>query len=136
MKLSLTQKRILGAATLWMLVYPFVFLVLWFAMFAAMLTMIDSRGDPPIAFFAILICSMPITFFTVFLNLVLMGIYWAHIIKNNTTADVWRIIFGICIFLFAYFAMPIYFYFFVWRDETPTWARPNTPAQSVSPVVP
>lgn len=136
MKLSTTQKRIIGVATLWMLLYPLVFIVLWFAMFASMFATINSRGEPPVAFFAIFVCTMPIHFFSAFLSLALMGFYWAHIIKNTTTADVWRIIFGVGIYVFGYFAMPLYFYFFVWREETPTWARPTPPQQSIAPVVP
>ncbi len=136
MKLSKTQKRIIGAVTLWMLVYPLVFIVLWFAGFTGIFSRVALRGEPPIAFFAIFMCAGLIYLLSVFLNVALMGFYWAYIIKNTTTADVWRIIFGVGIYVFGYFAMPLYFYVFVWREETPTWARPTPPPKSIAPVVP
>jgi hypothetical protein len=127
MKLSKNQKIIVGAATLWLLIYPFVFVLAWFGMLASILFTTAARREPPFAFFGILFCFMPFHFLTIALSVALMAFYWAHLIKNTTTSDTLRIIFGITIFWFGYFVMPIYFYFFVWRDETPQWARPAQP---------
>ncbi|MBI4674308.1 MAG: hypothetical protein HY741_21910 [Chloroflexi bacterium] len=126
MKLSRNQKLTIGAATLWMLVYPLVFVFLWLATFGSIIMTATTRQEPPFALFGIFACIMPFHFLTIAISLGLMAFYWAHIIKNTTTSDALRIIFGVGIFWFGYLAMPIYFYFFVWRDETPTWARPST----------
>ena len=131
MKLSLTQKRIVGAATFWVLLYPFLFVAVWFAAFAGIMATAISRQEPPIALFALMFCFMPFHFLTIALSLGLMVFYWAHIIKNNAASDTWRILFGVTIFWFGYFVMPVYFVLFVWRDETPNWARavpPPSPA--------
>ena len=127
MKLDKNQKLIVGTGTLWMLAYPFIFLCVWFAMFATILATASARREPPPALFGIFFCTMPFHFLTIAISIALMIFYWAHIIKNNGASDTWRIIFGVTIFWFGYFAMPIYFYFFVWRDEIPQWARANVP---------
>ncbi|MCI0477826.1 MAG: hypothetical protein L0Y55_16415 [Anaerolineales bacterium] len=135
MKLTRNQKYVVGASTLWMLAYPLLFVVMWFAMVASMFVAINARNEPPFAFFGLFMCIMPFHFLTIGISLALMAFYWAHIIKNVTTSDTLRIIFGIGIFMFGYIAMPIYFYFFVWRDETPAWARPSAPPSAAPPNV-
>lgn len=134
MKLSRNQKLVVGAATLWMLVYPILFFLAWFGMVASIFFTAAARREPPFAFFGIFFCLMPFHFLTIAISFVLMAFYWAHIIKNITTSDTLRIIFGITIFWFGYFVMPIYFYFFVWRDETPQWARPAPPPPLPAPA--
>lgn len=133
MKLSHNQKLAVGAATLWIVLYPFVFIAAWLAIFAGLVLSASTRQQPPFAFLGILLCFMPIHFLTIGLDFVLMAFYWAHIIKNTSVSDALRIIFGITIFWFGYFAMPIYFYFFVWREETPQWARPPAPLPASLP---
>lgn len=133
MKLGRNQKLVVGAATLWMLAYPFLFLMLWFGMFATIFTSVAARNEPPPApFFGIFLCVLPLHLLTIGVMFALMIFYWAHIIKNTTTSDTLRVLFGVGIFWFGYFVMPFYFFFFVWRDETPAWARtqPTSSAQT------
>lgn len=138
MKLALSrnQKLIVGAATLWMLVYPLFFILMWFVTVAGIAMTAAVREEPPVALFGIFFCVMPFHILTIVLSFVLMAFYWAHIIKNAETSDALRIIFGIGIFLFGYLAMPIYFVFFIWRDEIPIWARTPVPPAPVSTPLP
>jgi hypothetical protein len=133
MKLSRNWKLAVGAATLWTLVYPFLFIKAWFVMFASTFLTAAARREPPMAFFGILFCFMPFHFLTIALTFALMAFYWAHIIKNTTMSDTLRIIFGVAIFWLGYFAMPIYFVLIVWRDETPQWARASAPPAAPAP---
>lgn len=140
MKLSQHQKLVVGLATLWMLVYPLLFLCVWFAMFGTVILTARARSEPPAALVSVMLCMMPFHFLTIAVSIALMVFYWAHIIKNTGMSDALRIIFGVAIFWFGYFAMPLYFIFFVWRAETPQWARPKQatpiPAQTDAPVAP
>ncbi len=127
MKLSRNQKLVIGAATLWTTCYPFIFLLVWLAMFATIFFTAAARRESPLALWSVLVCFMPFHLMTLALAMALTLFYWAHIIKNNAMSDALRIIFGVAIFWFGYLAMPIYFPVAVWRDETPQWARPSAP---------
>lgn len=136
MKLSRNQKLVVGGATLWMLVYPLLFICGWLMMVTIIATTANARQGPPPVLFAPLACIFPIHLLTIGIIFALMIFYWAHIIKNNAAADVWRIIFGVGVFLFGFIAMPLYFIFFVWRAETPEWARPKPPSSDTNVLVP
>lgn len=124
MILSQRQKVFVALTTAWALVYPFLFFAVVLVLtFGAASLSIEQQGEgPPFLFFAI----FPFHCLTILITLGLMAFYLAHIIKNTLVSDTLRVIFGVGVFMMPYIAMPIYYFFFIWRDEdVPSWARPK-----------
>jgi len=121
MILTQRQKILAGLATAWTLLYPLLFfaVALLLTLGVAVIPVDQQSSGPPVLFFAI----FPLHCLTIVIMLGLMVFYLAHIIKNRSVSDSVRVVFGVGIYLMPYIAMPIYYYFFIWRDDIPGWAR-------------
>lgn len=126
MRLSRPLKLALGAATIWVTLYPLLFLAVWLLMalgiaFAANSAPAPSAGPPPlflIPFFAI----FPLHCMTIVLLIGLQVIYLILAIKNTALPDTLRIVFGVGAFFMPFVAMPVYYVLCVWRETPPRWA--------------
>ena len=125
MKLTHNQKILVALATAWVLAYPLLFfgVVFLFTLGMAAMLVDDPTAFPGFVFAAIL----PLHCLTIIVQIALMAFYLAHVIKNTTASDTARIILGVGSFFMPYVAMPIYFYFFIWREDPPEWGRAVTP---------
>ena len=121
MILTQRQKILAGLATAWTLLYPLLFfaVALLLTLGVAVMPVDQQSSGPPVLFFAI----FPLHCLTILIMLGLMVFYLAHIIKNRSVSDNVRVVFGVGIYLMPYIAMPVYYYFFIWRDDIPAWAR-------------
>lgn len=123
MQLGKPVKILVGLGTLWLSVYPLLFLAVWLFMALGMglLANIPSQTEPPFfmfPFFAI----FPLHCFTILLQFVLMAFYLIHVIKNTTAAETVKIILGVGCFFMPFIAMPVYFYIYIWLETPPAWA--------------
>jgi hypothetical protein len=120
-----TSKLLIGIGTLWVLLYPLLFMVVWFLMFFGVQS---SPSDPGFGlFFAI----FPLHCLTILLGFALDAVYLYHIIKNTAASDVIRVILAVGVFTLPFVAMPIYYYLFIWREQPPAWALAQQPPQQM-----
>ena len=135
MKLNKPVKILVGLATLWFAIYPFLFFAVWLLMFGGILVSAESSSsDFPLAVIPFL-AIFPLHFCTIFLSFILMAFYLVHVIKNTTGHETIRIILALGNFFMPFLSMPIYFYLFIWLENPPDWALAPKPAVS-SPTVP
>lgn len=123
MTLTRRQKILAGLVTAWALFYPFLFfaLALLLTLGVSVLPVDPQSPGPPLLFSAI----FPLHCLTILITLGLMVFYMAHIVRNTLVSDNLRVIFGVGVFLMPYLTMPIYYYYFIWREDIPTWSRPK-----------
>jgi hypothetical protein len=138
MQLNKLSKILVGLGTLWMILYPLLFMALWLFLvvgmgFSSFITINTSQPNLPffplpfLTFFAI----FPLHCFTILLQFVLMGFYLIHVVKNTTASESVRIILGIGCFFMPFIAMPVYYYAYIWLETPPAWALP---AQAAPPA--
>lgn len=120
MKLNQPIKILVGLGTIWMLLYPLVFVA--FILFVPLIPL-ELEINLSYLFFNVfgmlIILSLPI-------QIGLMLFYLIHVIKNKTASEVVRIILGIGLFLMPVIAMPVYYFTYIWRDSPPDWAIADT----------
>ncbi len=121
LKISQPIKILVGVGTAWLILYPLLFIVVWFTMFTGFMSLGEGVGPP--AFITYLFPAiLPLHCLTIITQLALMAFYLYHVIKNNAASDVLRVILGIGVFFLPYVAMPIYFFLYVWPHQPPRWA--------------
>lgn len=123
MQLNKPLKILVGLGTLWLSIYPLLFLAVWLFMAMGMGFFVNapSQTEPPffiLPFFAI----FPLHCLTILLQFVLMAFYLIHVIKNTKADETVKIILGVGCFFIPFIAMPVYFYVYIWLDTPPTWA--------------
>lgn len=123
MKLNKSIKLLVGGGTFWLLFYPLLFIVIWFLAIPGF--MFSPSPESPFSMFSMFDLIFPVHCLTAIMQLVLMGFYLFHIIKNTLVSDTIRAIFGVGIFFMPFIAMPVYYYFFIWIDSPPKWALPQ-----------
>ena len=131
MNLNKTWKIVIGLGSLWVICYPFIFMAFIFAIIgSAAFASGNGNESPPVFILSFFFIVFPLIFFSSFLQLGLSGFYLAHVIKNKTTSDVLRIIFGIGAFYMPIIAMPFYYFVFIWPDSPPSWALETNKASA------
>jgi hypothetical protein len=126
MKISKPWKILIGLVTLWVAIYPLLFLAGWFLMVFSMAGTIayteQLANESFPAFMIPFFCIFPIHILTIFLQIGLSAFYLFHVIKNKTGQEVIRVILGMGNFYMPFLAMPIYFFIFIWPETPPEWA--------------
>jgi hypothetical protein len=110
-----STKVLLGLATLWPVVYMFVFIGFFFLMFATFANAHSTHSEPPIWFIII----FPLHFLTILWSFGLIGIYIYHVFKTAAVAQDKKALWAVVIFLGNMVAMPIYFYLYIWKGPAP-----------------
>ncbi|MBN8579809.1 MAG: hypothetical protein J0L96_03990 [Anaerolineae bacterium] len=123
MKLDKSIKILVGGGTFWVLFYPLLFIIIWFLAIPGV--MFSSPSESSFSMFSMFDLIFPLHCLTAIMQFALMGFYLFHIIKNTLVSDSIRVVFGIGIFFMPIIAMPVYYYFFVWKDSPPKWALPE-----------
>jgi hypothetical protein len=130
MKISQPAKILIGFLTAWMVVLPFMFVLVWFFFIFSMATVSDqpqpAAGAIPVVFFLVF-------FFLAISSLVYFGLeifYIIHILLNRTGTDVARILLGIGIIFFGFVGMPIYYFIYILPKSPPHWALVTQPIQA------
>ncbi|MGB8703286.1 MAG: hypothetical protein WCD18_28045 [Thermosynechococcaceae cyanobacterium] len=93
-----------------------------------------NRPHPVLEFFQLLFLGCSPDENSIILRFFLIIIYIVHAIKNTTVYLIIRFFYGIGFFLIPHLFMPIYCYFFIWRDRPPAFAqkRVNTNSSNSS----
>jgi outer membrane protein assembly factor BamB len=120
MKLDRPVKLLVGGGTVWIILYPLLFVVIWLSTVAGVV--FSEPVQSPFSLFSAFDLIFPVHCLTAILQFALIGFYLFHIIKNTQASDAVRVIFGVGMFFMSILAMPIYYYFFIWRDSFPEWA--------------
>jgi len=114
-------KYIIGAFTLWIMIYPVFFLVVLLGSF-------DSPIFTPLTntslyqTYGILGLLIPIHLLSAPIGLAMMIFYIVHIIRNQAASQTIRIIMILIILLAPFIGMPLYYYAFIWLPTPPEWA--------------
>ncbi len=125
MTLNRTAKILVGLGTAIVVLFPFLFMALFFIPMFAM-PMMAGRSEPDPAFVGIFFSAFflifPLMFLFVFLQLGMMVFYIVHVIKNNTGSDLLRILLGVGLYIMPYLAMPFYYFVYILPETPPDWA--------------
>lgn len=124
MKLNKTWKVVIGLATLWVALYPFIVMAGTFVIMIPSIMAAERYASdvPPPAFFSGFFIFIILMVFSSFLQMGMTAFYIAHIIKNKNGSDLLRIILGIGSYFLSFIAMPIYYFIYIWPDTPPDWA--------------
>ena len=123
MKINKTWKVIIGLATLWVVLFPFIVMIGMFAIILPTSIAAENYGnDVPPMFMGGFLIFIALMMFSSFLQMGTSGFYLVHVIKNKQGLDLLKIILGIGIFYLPYIAMPVYYFIYIWPDVYPDWA--------------
>lgn len=120
MTLNKPVKILVGVGTVWIILYPLLFIVVWFTMMTGF--MFSNSAEPPTLIFSYFPIIFPVHCLTFIIQFALMGFYLYHIIRNTAASEVLRVILGVGTFFMPYIAMPAYYYLYMWREQPPDWA--------------
>jgi hypothetical protein len=129
MKLNKTWKIVVGIATAWVVLYPFVMTGFMFVAFVPMVMAMEGTGSdfPPTSFMVGFMIFWLFMMFSSFLQMAASAFYLVHIIKNKTGMDILRILSGVGAFYLPYIALPFYYFVYIWPDTPPEWAVEQKP---------
>ena len=125
--MSKPVKILLAAATLWPLLYLFGFIAfVFFSIFADFQRGPGASHEPPGGFpgFMVLFALHAMTMLWI---MALMAVYLIHLFKTDRVPNDKKALWAICIFMGSFFAMPVYWYLNIWRDE-PLTETPAVPS--------
>jgi hypothetical protein len=125
MRLSKPVKILVGLASVWIVIFPILFMALWvIGVFGIEMSARGSYNSAPSPLFGLCFLAIfPLQCLYIFLQIGTSAFYLVHVIKNDTAIEVVRVILGVGVFYMPFLAMPIYFLIYIWPDETPQWAR-------------
>lgn len=132
MTLSKPLRILVGLATFWYALYLLLTIggiVLFFGyVFVSLLAGGESVSNLRIVFTEILSLEfmLPLHLCSLSLEVVLLIFYLIHTIKNTKASDSMRILLGLGHLFLPFFAMPIYYYLYIWREHPPEWAAAKT----------
>lgn len=124
MNLSKIQKVIIGAATLWVSIVPFIAMFGWFAVvFLTIFQMEATHGTGEPVF---LLIAAPLLFGTLFCTVALyfplLIFYIVHLIRNQASSDTLRVVIAIGLWMLPFVAMLVYFFTYIFPEVPPAWA--------------
>lgn len=110
-----STKIALGVATVYPIVYIFLFMAVIFS-----LVLLSSGGPPPAGFeqFAgpVFILIFALHMLTIFLALGLTVFYLVHVIKDANAKPEIKAVWAVLFFFAGMFAQPVYWYLYIWKD--------------------
>lgn len=113
--MSRSRAVMLGFFTAWPFLYMVLFMCSVFGIIIAGILDESRFTEPP--FFFILI--IPLHFLTILEVIVLMVIYIIHIFRTDQVENDKKALWAVVIFLGNIFAMPVYWYLYVWKNCRP-----------------
>jgi hypothetical protein len=120
--MSKFMKILLGIATVW----PFLYMILFicFILFSILLmpSMGTSAGGPFAALFLII---FPLHLLTMLLIMGLTVFYMVNIFRNERIDKDKKLLWALVLFMGNMFAMPIYWYLYIWSEEEQPPASPS-----------
>jgi hypothetical protein len=120
MRVSRPVAVLIGAFTLWPILYMFIF-------FGVFMSGFFTRSDPstqPDAGFHSFQLLMALHLGTMLLMMALLTFYIVHVFKNSAISGDKRTLWAVVLFFGNIIAMPVYWFLYVWREPTPVVAPP------------
>jgi hypothetical protein len=111
-------KLLLGIATIWPLAYAIFLFVSLFFHFTSMIFGIPKRN----VFLELFDTMFIVHLGTMLWIMVLTVFYIVHVIKNPVLKNEMKAIWAAVVFMGSVFAMPVYWYLYVWRDRKEPFA--------------
>ncbi|MFA4852098.1 MAG: hypothetical protein WC924_03160 [Candidatus Gracilibacteria bacterium] len=105
--MSKTKKIILGIATLWPIIYMFIF-------FSLVFSFITNVANPEVMFGYLFGAHL----FTMLLIVILLIIYIRDVFKNDMVLETRKTLWTILLIFGNMIAMPIYWYLHIWKKPT------------------
>jgi len=135
MKLSKTWKIVIGILTAFVAALPIFFFFIWMSfMFIAISSADSPRNTTPDAFVYLFLFAIMTQIFWGFLRLAMVAFYQTHVILNDSGSKVFRILLSLGNFFLPFISMPIYYFIYIFPEETPNWAL-EQPAPVVEEIV-
>ena len=113
-KLGKPDKVLVGLATVWVAIYPLLFL---YGFWLGLSQLSFFAPVKPLEGFSLFIYSfvfsIPVVYVTIILYLVLIVLYLSHLHRITTAPVIARVMFGISIIFLPFIAMPAYYLVFI-----------------------
>ncbi len=122
MQLSRPVKVLLGVVTVWVILYPLVFVVAIVNTFFGILFTTSLKLD---GFFTAFFALAPLHAFTIILWPVLASFYAVYIRKNNIRVETGSIILRLGLFLLPSIVMPFFYFRYIWPDVQTGYREAN-----------
>ncbi|REJ76431.1 MAG: hypothetical protein DWQ47_12570 [Acidobacteria bacterium] len=106
------QKKLLGFLTAWPFAWILLFVVAIFG-----IIIVDPGGDPGAVFGVGALLFVLIHALTIFLIIALQVFYIVNVFKNENVKKEHQVVWVIALFFGGLFAMPIYWYLNIWREQ-------------------
>jgi len=137
MKLKKPIKILLGFLTAWVVIAPFLGIVVWFSSMFMAIGAVEYQAAPedlvfPAVFLSVFLPFILIILCTSFLQFGLSVFYLTHVILNKTGNDIIRVVLGVSVFIIPYIGLPVYYFIYILPENPPKWARAVIPAQIVA----
>lgn len=133
MKTGRAARITVGVLTAVYVLLPLAFFAVWFTTFGPFL-LAAGRGDPEPPFGVWQAFSFPLFFALICLfNFLYYGLiiyYLAHLVKNRSGSEVWRIVLAAGFLIFPMLALPIYYLLYILPEQPPAWALQRLPEAS------
>jgi hypothetical protein len=113
---SKTRKILLGAATLWPLLYTGIFVGFWFSM---MLGMSTGRMPVPAEPFGGMRLLFGLHCLTMASMVALLAVYISDLFRNPRVRPDQKTLWAVVLFLGNIIAMPVYFSLYIWPEPGP-----------------
>jgi hypothetical protein len=117
-------KILLAIATVW----PFLYMVL-FVLFAFFSVFFMPRSGSPEGggIPDLFLIIFPLHLLTMLLIMGLMVFYIVNIFRNDRVEKDKKVLWAVVLFMAGMFAMPVYWYLYIWREEKESPAGSNAP---------
>jgi hypothetical protein len=106
---------VLAVFTAWPFLYILLFICMAFSMIISGFAGGGHPAEPPFIIWIIL----PLHFFTMFEMLALIVIYIIHLFKTDRVPQDKKALWAVVLFLGNMIAIPVYWYFYIWRERKP-----------------
>jgi hypothetical protein len=120
MRVSRPVAVLVGALTLWPILYMFIF----FAVFMNGFFTHPGSAEQPEAAFRSFQILMALHLGTMLLMMALLTFYIVHVFKNAAIAGDKRALWAVVLFFGNIIAMPVYWFLYVWREPRPDVVPP------------
>jgi len=124
--MSKSVKVVLGIATIWPLAYFFVFISFWFYLLLHTTSKPQVGEGPPLEIVAIFILH-GITMLWIF---ALLAIYIYNVFNNERVGKDKKALWAVVLFMGNAFAMPIYWYLYIWCEDNRQARQPSRPGST------
>lgn len=110
--ISKSKKVVLGIVTLWPIVYMVFFMASIFFLIASTPSNAPSNQMSPI-----LRLIIPLHILTILLSFFLLFIYIRNLFHNERVPQDKKALWAVVLFLGNMFAMPVYWYLYIWKEK-------------------